>query len=360
MFHRRYNLVLAALLGPTVLLLSVASALLEPYAGDLTRLGGYREADFGWNGYQKRFSPPLYELVATRAMKSPGHVDIMILGDSFSRDTKASWPNYLVNETGLTVNVYRHDRLSVEKLVKSDAFLADPPRVLIYQIVERNLAGLQRKSDRPCVTRNKTLPAAPLMARPLGVEPELQSRKARASFLNFPQSIDYLGKTAMRSIFGRDPTPTRRLALTREAPFSGSEKQQLLVYKGDLGKSAWTEATWRDIRCGLVRMQNRVQANGKTFFVAMVAPDKLSAYSDLLSDRQYSTLSRIDILAGDSGLHLPRIDIQLKQEISNGTVDVYRGNDTHWGSTGYELAAKGVLDYLIQAGVIEIAQRRPR
>jgi hypothetical protein len=89
----------------------------------------------------------------------------------------------------------------------------------------------------------------------------------------------------------------------------------------------------------------------------MIAPDKLSAYSRLLADPGLAGLSRFDLLTTDPALHLPRLDLRLRNAIDDGVEDVYLNNDTHWGSVGYQIVAQELVAYLTRRGVIAPAPR---
>jgi hypothetical protein len=349
--HRRYNLILLAVLAPVVALLAVTGLLLEPYTGGLTRLGGYPEQRYGWNAPQQQFTKPLYRQFVTREAGYREPVDIVVVGDSFTYHEQVSWPNYLVQETGLRLHAFRLDKTPVEALLASERFRGQPPRILIYETVERELWNRFRGEGRSC----RLLPPPGGRARPvlpMPIEAEAYSRPTRGALLDFSLAIDFLSKQIPREYFGRDRTPVKRLALSRPAPFSNLEKHQLLVYRDDLLKAHWTPAMWERIRCNLANLQNRVQANGKTFFIALIATDKLTAYSELLADESLRNLSHIDLLATDPGLHLPRLDLRLRRAIRDEVVDVYLNNDTHWGSAGYRIVARELVDYLTRAGVI--------
>jgi hypothetical protein len=351
MNYRRYNLTLASVLAPVVLLLATTSAFLQPYDGGLTRLGGYPEKLYGWTGTQLRFDPPLYRQHMTRQARYREPADVVVLGDSFTYLTDVSWPNYFVQQTGLRLQSFRIDKTPIDQLLASEGFRARPPRVLIYQTVERELWNRLRGETTECRARGLR-PGAPLPVLPLPFEPEPYRREAAAAWLDFSLSIDFLAKLVPREIFGRDRTAVARLALDRAAPFSSVERRQLLVYRDDLGKRHWTPPMWEQIRCNLAGLQNRVQAGGQTFFIAMIAPDKLTAYAEWLADPRYRGLSRFDLLAADPDLHLPRLDVALQRAIRAEIVDVYLNNDTHWGSAGYEIVARELADYLTRAGVI--------
>ncbi len=349
--HRRYNLILLATLAPVVALLVITGLFLQPYDGGLTRLGGYPEMQYGWNEPQQRFNPPLYRQFMTREAGYREPVDVVVLGDSFTFSDQVSWPNYFVQKTGVRLHAFRLDKTPIAALLETDLYRRHPPRILIYETVERELWN--RMQNPPAECRTQPFPTgASRPIRPLPIKSEPFTRDTRTALLDFSLSIDFLSKTVPREYFGLDRTQVARLDLRQPAPFSGREKSRLLVYRDDLQKAQWTPRMWETIRCGLVALQNRVQANGTTYFIAMIAPDKLSAYSELLADHRLASLSRIDLLGADPALHLPRLDQALRTLIRTGVTDVYLNNDTHWGSAGSERVATELVEHLIRARVL--------
>ena len=349
--YRHYNRILAAVIVPVVAVLAATSLFLQPYDGGLTRLGGYPEKLYGWNAPQQRFFKPLYQQFKTREAVYRVPADVVVLGDSFTFSEQVSWPNYFVKQTGLRLQSFRIDKTPIEHVLESDTFRTHPPRIIIYESVERSLWERSQRDVTDCRLQPQRH-AMPLRVAPLPIEPEPFLRDTHTTLLNFPLSLNFLTKAVPREYLGHDRTPVARLALTRPVAFSSTEARQLLVYKDDLDKIHWNPEMWEKIRCNLVDLQNRVQANGYTFFIALVAPDKLSAYSDLLEEQRFAHLSRFDLLAADPELHLPRVDLSLKSAVRNNVMDVYLNNDTHWGANGYALVARELTEYLMRAGVL--------
>lgn len=363
---RTYNRIIAALVLPVLAVLLATGSTLEGYTGDLTRLGGYSEKQYGWTEPQLRFGRPLFTQYSARRFEYTGPADVVVVGDSFTFQESVSWINYLVQTTGLRVQSFRMDKMPIHRLVTSAGFRKHPPRILIYESIERDVWGRMRElADRwpdksafaDCRLRPTPRQAA-YRSQPVPVETGPYSRKGKSALYNFSLSWDFLYKNAAREILGRNPTLVERIELAADAPLSSSDRRRLLVFKHDLHKARITPPMWEQTRCELVRLQNRVQANGRTFFVAMIAPDKLTAYAELLADPAQARLSRIDILARDPGLHLPRIDQRLQRAVREGVTDVYLPNDTHWGSAGYQAAAEELADYLARTGVLAPAGRR--
>ncbi|QKV56382.1 MAG: hypothetical protein HT580_03330 [Dechloromonas sp.] len=98
------------------------------------------------------------------------------------------------------------------------------------------------------------------------------------------------------------------------------------------------------MQCQLLSFQQTIQSNGKTLFIALPIPDKLSAYHDDLVD---PTLPRgiIDQLS-DPRLNRPQVEKVIQAEIAAGNLDIYLPNDTHFGGRGQALTAETVLQYI--------------
>jgi hypothetical protein len=139
------------------------------------------------------------------------------------------------------------------------------------------------------------------------------------------------------------------MEMTLSGLFSSRFNRGLLVYGEDFNKASWQEADWRRAGCDLLALQDRVQANGRTVFATMVVPDKLTVYAPFLPYRTFDGLSRLALIAETPGLNLVRLDGKLDP---TAQIDLYLPDDTHWSSHGHALAARLVLDYLVDAGVV--------
>lgn len=153
---------------------------------------------------------------------------------------------------------------------------------------------------------------------------------------------DFVFRNVERAL-GRWTPVVRELEL-RTPRFSSRHPCTLLVVSHDLQKARWTEQDYAAMRCALLRLQQRVEADGRTAFVAMLVPDKLSAYhADLLDPG--APASVLDTVM-DPRLHAPRVDAALRTAIEAGTVDVYLPDDTHFGAAGHAIAAEVIARYL--------------
>ncbi|MEK9149514.1 MAG: hypothetical protein AAB267_05650, partial [Candidatus Desantisbacteria bacterium] len=165
-------------------------------------------------------------------------------------------------------------------------------------------------------------------------------------------ATNYLFNNMLRALFNFNKTKVEKFHLSRRDLFSNRLSDEILIYKFDLYKDKWSSSQINSIRCSLVNIQNRVQSNGKTFFVFMAVPDKLTAYSEYIVNNGAIKNDTIDMLSSDEMLHIHRLDKSLKKAIQEGVKDVYLPNNTHWGSEGHKIAAKTLVDYLEESGVI--------
>ena len=121
----------------------------------------------------------------------------------------------------------------------------------------------------------------------------------------------------------------------------------MLVYKDDLKKIfSLQQIDEQEFDCRIERMRQQVEANGQTRFVLIVAPDKLTAYSDFISDEKLRNISKLSQLSERNKNVIPRIDLALTKAIRKGEQDVYLPDDTHWGSSGHRIAAETLIDFL--------------
>jgi hypothetical protein len=331
----------------TAILLCAATLYYEPVVGDLTRLGGYAENDFGWEGTQKVFKPAL-----AKAASLAEHYDIVVVGDSFSsRTTKdrqtpdgGFWTDFLAEKTGLSVGVFDVGKTSLEQVLGGHGYMSSPPKLLVYQNVERALDIRFAEKSTHC---NPT-PASykRLLTRPLGLAADSVARDT-ARTLNearFNQTMDHLKKSLRRSLLHDDGSPVLRTPLSRADMFSNTKSSELLLLAEDLRKKQWSSQQVDAMRCAVLRDKETVEANGSTRFVALIAPDKSTVYADYLPTG-FARAHLCAALSGDGATHVLCVDDLLRAAVEAGIKDVYLPNDTHWASAGAELVARAVSEY---------------
>jgi hypothetical protein len=350
MGHRRYALTLAVLAIAAVAGFGLYGRSFEPLAGDLTRIGWYAENEFGPTLPDHRFASPL-----AAEGQLDGVYDIVAVGDSFTVDeagrSGADWPHFLARDTGLRIGTFDSGIDSLETVLASPVYRDHPPAALIYEIVERSFIPEHRGAGTAeCAARLPT-PQAGLALRPRAVAPQEIRRPTQRRWNDWPASyaINYLLQNAIRRLRGYETTTAVRLELMQGGLFSSRNERGLLVYAEDFNKLGWSDSDWAASICDLMRLQDRVQANGRTAFLAMVVPDKLTVYTPFLPYRKFDGLSHLDRLADAPSLNLVRLDEALDPRRH---VDLYLPDDTHWSGTGYAIAAERVLGALASRGVV--------
>ncbi len=349
--HRKY---IAFILSPLLLLALLVLSFgwrLQELKGDMTRVGGYSENDFGWNGLQKKFTASLAEEGV-----EGGSYDIIILGDSFSLRTSPDrqtqyggfWTDFLAQKIDAKIGVFNVEPPKLEEFLQKETFTRHPPKLVILEYVERQLKNKFFSIGSECPSTQPELKTKlQLSLKTKNLEPVSEKRAAKTGWHdNLPgETIDYLWKNLYRKITNRDPSTIVKLPISKADLFTNLRSSEILLTDGDFLKKDWAPSDWQAIDCRLLQIQAAVESNSFTHFALIIAPDKSTAYSDFLapSDRMPNSVEKI---AQDPKLHLIRLDLPLKNAIQSGAKDVYLPNDTHWGSAGSVIVADEVLSFL--------------
>lgn len=338
--HRRYVLGLMALVAGLLAGSWGLGIYLQPVQGDLTRIGAYPERQFGWNQPQPAYASPLGTLADYRQP-----VDLLVLGDSYSA---GGWQYHLTGGGARSQLSLHFEQVTLEQILAHPRYQADPPQVLIYQVVERSLPV--RLLSQPCDPVGARVPRPPhrwtLAAGADGPPLASQARSQDWRQVRLATAPSYLLQTGLRSL-GLEMTDAVRLPLRQPAPFSSSIRDQILVFRGDLDKARlWEPMDLDEMACRIESLRTRVEANGRTRLVFMLAPDKLTAYAGWLGDPALARISRLAELAERLPGLIPRLDLALIQAIRAGQLDVYLPNDTHWGSAGFRIVAQVLGEFL--------------
>ncbi len=328
---------------------------MQPLSGDLTRLDGYTENDFGWNAPQEIFETTLYDYESGSAYKR--YYDIIVLGDSFSHHFPLSqWQNYLVQLTGLTIVSYHLDWVDLDEFFKSPALRKTPPKIIILETSERTFTawgkriGLKedcRRLPNPDFSRN------PLTIKPLHHSINTYEREAPFGLLhpNISTGVHYL-KHNIKIMINKKSTRAFKFSLKQNTFFSNRMSDYLLVYRDDVLKLNTKEEEVKKAVCKFTALQNTIQKNRKTLLVTLLAPDKLTAYSSFLESDKYKNNSWYDLIKSANALNIPPLKAAIESAINNKVQDVYLPNDTHWGSAGQKITAETLYEYLLEHGVI--------
>lgn len=347
MRHKNYFFVVLFGIATCVPGIFLAGIYLQPLSGDLARMAWVSERDFGWNAPQKQFE---YELNGSGDYT--GYRDVVVIGDSFSTNrTGYQWQEFFADLTGWSVATFPWDGVKLEDVLANPVFKAQPPRLVILEAVERQLIVDNFFSKQPGGCASPGGSAAPsgwaFAPAPRPLKPVARTSGYGFGAINPGYVRQYLFNAVKRRLLPDDDSPkVYRLALTKDSLFSSRVSDTLLVYRRDVGKLGWQAEDYEKIRCTIRGLQRRVESNGKTVFVLMIVPDKLTAYADYLADEKLRNLSRLDIFAADGAIRFPRIDSAIRQAVRSGNIDVYLPDDTHWGYVGHQTAANALVDYL--------------
>ena len=341
MTSKTYSLIL---LLPVVILALLVFGLkfyLEPLEGDLTRIGSYKESDYGWN---KPLPVSTNETVnyASFPNQNTTYYSVVVVGDSFSHfrgRQNFGWQQLLADYSGLDIVTYDRKKVGIEDFIESKHYNKQPPALLIFQFVERKLPYMASKAPTNCPAA-QSMVVAPSSLIVTGIKDiDFGLYKRPKGLANLDESMSFLFK---RISFKKK---VRINSLTRDDLFSSKLSSQLLWFYKDLEKFQLNDVDLEKVGCYLSYLQNRVQSNGKTQFLVMIAPDKTTIYRKYFEKDSFETRDMIGSVA-KSGLNLLRLDHTLSRAAESGVQDIYLPNNTHWGFAGNDLVAKSVINFL--------------
>lgn len=339
---KTYVFVFGAFLVVLILFMLGAAIYIQPLEGELTRLGSYSERDFGWNMPQKKFRGD-----ANMAQTYHGYHDILIIGDSFS--TNGVWQPFFSKETGLSYVTLDIRKTSFHDLLESQTITDYPPKILIVQSVERELLYFFRDLDLPCgdLSNEDGKIAVHLRDSSNKTEYYEEVRKTLDIWnINLRYAASVMIKTFMRNLFGIELRPVKRFHLINDTLFSNKQNNEILLYDADMDKLTWDREDIVKAICSIRGLQNRIQANGKTLFIFLLAPDKSTAYADYIENPVFRNREDTQHWFIKYGINAPRMDLMLRKAIDSGIRDIYLPSGTHWSARGYEIAAECLVDFI--------------
>lgn len=240
----------------------------------------------------------------------------------------------------------------IVEVLENQVFRETPPKVFIYESVERQLAK-RLDGEQPCILSSiyrRSAEAIRTQFVRLGkfdrdatnVERPKNWNDVKLGFV-----LNYLWNDLLRSFLNEERTDARKMELARAAPFSSSNRQELLIYKDDLIKApSWRKLGNQEMDCRIEQLRQQVEANGQTRFVMIVAPDKLTAYANFIDNSEIDDISVLGGLSERNEDVIPRIDTAPLAAINRGEQDVYLPDDTHWGASGHRIVAETLLDFI--------------
>jgi hypothetical protein len=314
---------------------------LQPYYGDLTRIGGFLENDFGWNLPQEKFKQPLFTC-ARSLSKYDRYYDVVVVGDSFSMNKEYGWQNYFVNTTGLSLLTFHQDDVDINKLLQHPQFRQYPPRLFIIEQVEHGIQHSLLHFNKPAGVKKLSAVSDTIPIKRLHQAPEHFSRQTN-KVLRMDEPIHYIKKNVER-FFGS--SNVFRYHLKRHNLFSCRRSDEILIYYGDRWKDEIETEEWSKVEQRFADLQETIESNGRTKMVTMIAPDKTSIYNKYIDNLGYPYRSVLTHLPGKREVRLAPAEKWLQERVDAGGVDVYLPNDTHWGFEGHKTTAAAIIDQI--------------
>ena len=347
MVGKRYFLIVAVPVLLLVLILLGLSFYLQPFTGDLTRIGGYTENDFGWNETQLG-----YEDVGTYYARSRPEnevEDYVVYGDSFSHWCAGDdslpicfqWTAFFKNSTGLQGLTYHQDHYSIEAFIQRVSQLSEKPKFVVYQSVGRYaIPRLMKVADgEECVV------AAPLNVGRFS-ESQAADRVIGVERLKRPVPFDMnIPSAYLKQLIGslRKPRVLKERLVVSNTLFSSSQNNELLYHREDLNKTRYNSEHYATAKCGMniFAAKIRLALDLPTFF--LIAPDKSSVYGPLIENKDKRINSFLPDIT-DQNVNFVDLLSPMSAAIDKGVTDVYLPNDTHWGAKGGAIAASALED----------------
>jgi hypothetical protein len=351
----RYNRIVLGAIGLFGVTVIVVALFQEPFEGDLTRIGGYSERYFGWQGKREFFKESYLYKVAHSVTDLDQHYDMVIWGDSFSRRAHFSWASYLADATGWKIIQFHHNEVGFIDLISSEQFRRHPPEILVLQSVERHVVRRLSELRRLEATAAATGFQPPLMAvSELHAPKELRARETEFEDFNdrLAAGVHWLNRKCEALFSGENGAVEARLSAEAPRLFSARSRDATLILADDFKlRRVWKGRVPAALE-GYRRAEQAVQAQGSGF-VLLIFPDKLTAYADYLQDQRWRESSVIPAIAQAGAI--PRLDLDFHAALEKGMVDLYPANNTHTGSDGSHLAAESLLRFIQSAGVARLS-----
>lgn len=326
---------------------------MQPIDGDLTRIGAYPERHYGWNAPQRVFPKPLFgSSVADGA-------DVLVIGDSFATAMpNYQWQNPLVVATGMRVSTLSAYDQTIDQVMADPAYQAQPPRWLVLTLVERHFPSMLARHASCPVAVPVRLPTQPDAEQPAGwsgrvpdipMAVSIERNTRWEDWRDVPLGVGYkyVQRSLWRAVSGLQSTDTLEYPLDRSDLFSSERSDRLLVFRKDIQKTEqWASSGPSTLDCLLTELRRKVEADGRTRLVVLLAPDKLTAYAPWITDASVQRLSKLDELVRRHPDLIPSVHRALQAAISVGTRDVYLPNNTHWGIQGHMVVGQVMAEFL--------------
>jgi len=343
---KKYAYLQLCIYSVSLLAITSLGIYLQPLSGDLTRIGGFSENNFRPFENQQILAKTLSDFD-----NYDQYYDVVILGDSFSQSRSYGWQQWLAMRSSLSVTTLHINKWSISKLIEHPVFINTPPQLVIFETAERNMEKrLARNEKSSCSEFSKTSIFNKVIVNP-DKQKLLTVLPAEKTFnIDYEQAVSFF-RANYRSHIQNKPR-TISLELENTNLFSNNKSNAILVLKKDFKKLKWPADILDKSLCTLKNFQHNVQKNGTTWFVSMIAPDKLTAYLPYINSDKNLPNTFLNKMHEDEELQIVDLLTPIKNALEREEKDIYSPNDSHWSSRGHKLVADSLLAYLVKNNIV--------
>ena len=321
---------------------------MEPYAGTATRRGGFKEHNYGWLAPQVYQTSHLYEEIDDP--KEADNADVLVIGDSFSNSPN-SWPDYLVEKTGLDTKVIHFSKVKLKTLHEELAALTNPPKltILISQewLATRRLSTLAHCDVEPHnVSLTKATPL--LMKRPIkGNRQEHFRREADSFGEKFDITLSFVKKRILHKTVLNNEIKKFRLDLDN----AFSSRQSHVFLAQPRLTASYNETNLQQLTQGVQCFAKRGEEFGMKTAVA-IFPSPHQAYWNHVIEEDRKAYPLHKNLSDNWPDLSPALTIDLltplRAAVDDGVQDLYLADDHHTGTAGYKVATNAIVSSLLK------------
>ena len=321
----------------------------QPFDGDLTRIGAFREAEFGWNTPQSKYEVE-YNFDTSHDINDydPSY-DIVILGDSFSFRPHSSWINTLVERTDAKILLLEVNSIPLTSLLNHQAFIKNPPKYFVFQSVEKRLYQRLARLDLPEQPLGKTS-SSKLKKNAKELKRISTSRPHTHNSLEawFAQATHNIRIKLSCFIDESECRVLLAQRLSGAPPMFSSRNHVSTLF---VANSVALRESWPKLEAPalskLADLNRYFTKAPQTKFMLLVFPDRVTVYGDNHRGiEQLPALSAIPKAA--EVVETPRLDLVFRAAIAQGVIDLYLPNNTHTSPHGSSLAGELAADFLFR------------
>jgi hypothetical protein len=330
------------------LILSINYIFYETSGGDLNRIGKISIQKEYRNIFKDDFQKQVrYRDLSETDLNKESSINILNIGDSFSKQGVIGYQNYLSSYNLNIINIFTglnntDDPMQlVFSIVNGDILDKLNVDYIILETAERSFVRSGHKVDMNRImmakdynktyVRKENLKEKKNELLDLGIFQDMTFYFFWNIFYNFDERA-YTSKVCKVNL-------TKKLFSTK--------KNELLFYFDDIDDIKYnTRESVRGLNENLNILSKKLNEKGVKLIV-LPAPDKYDLYYHFIEKNHFPKNNFFDYMKEEKKeyLYINSKDLLLKH-INNGAKDVYFADDTHWSPIASEIIAKTIYDKL--------------